>query len=304
MAHPGIEERISEIHEDVDQYVPRRDDQHGTLHGRIVPRGDGLDHVASEPGPGEDHLDEDRPAQHVAELEADHRHRRDQGVPERMPPDDRAFGQPLRPGGPNVVLAEHVEHAGAGEARDVGDRKSAKRERRQEEVPGGARARRGQEAEPYGEEELQQDAQDERRRDHAGEREPEARAVPPGPPPDCGHDAGRNADRHRDADGGERQLKALPEPFPDLERHRSAGPDGLPEIAAAQAGDEDPVLDGERSIEAELTAEMLDVLLRRAVPGEDQCGVARDEPDGDKDDERDPDQDGHRGEEPGQEIAG
>ena len=60
---------------------------------------------------------------------------RDQGVAQRVPQDHPALGHPLRPRRADVVLAEHFQQTGAGEAHDRRQGGKAERDRRQQDPP-------------------------------------------------------------------------------------------------------------------------------------------------------------------------
>ena len=63
------------------------------------------------PGPAEHHLDHERAAQQVPELDAERGDDRHQRVPERVPREHRPLGEPLGPRRAHVVGADHLQHA-------------------------------------------------------------------------------------------------------------------------------------------------------------------------------------------------
>src|SRR5207244_2523766 len=117
-------------------------EQHGALHERKVLREDPADDEAPEARPAEHGLDDHGARQQIAELEPEDRDHRDQRVLQRVPHDDPPPRQALGARRPHVVLAEHLQHARAGEARDDRGSDHPERHARQAEVPEGAAARR------------------------------------------------------------------------------------------------------------------------------------------------------------------
>ena len=69
---------------------------------------------------------------HEAGLDADDRDDADQRRLEGVAVDDAALGQPLGARRADVVLAQHLQHGGAGQPGDDAGRHRGKRDRRQE----------------------------------------------------------------------------------------------------------------------------------------------------------------------------
>src|SRR5207244_12749043 len=63
-------------------------------------------------------------------------------------------------------------------------------------------------------------------------------------------------------------------PLADQRGHRQAGIDGRPQVAAHDTAEPDADLGDERLVEAELGADLRDVLGRRVVAGDDDGGIA------------------------------
>ena len=88
------------------------DERHG-LHDREVALEDRVDHQLADARQGEDLLDDERAADEVGDVDAEHRDGRDDRVPQRVPDEHAALGEPLRARGRDVVRLEHLEQARA-----------------------------------------------------------------------------------------------------------------------------------------------------------------------------------------------
>ena len=98
----------------------------------MVPAQDRFERELAETRPVEHHLDQHRAGQHVAELKAGDGDDREDRIGQRMAKEHGAVAQPLRPRGPDVFGAEHVEHAGARDPavlREENDRESDRGQR-------------------------------------------------------------------------------------------------------------------------------------------------------------------------------
>src|SRR2546427_188421 len=82
---------------------------------------DRVEAIAPDTGPGKDRLDEEDTPGEQAEVQAEHRDRREHGVPERVTTQDATPGEALGAGGPDIVLVEDLEHAPAGDPRHHAD---------------------------------------------------------------------------------------------------------------------------------------------------------------------------------------
>ena len=177
---PRVQPRIERVHREVDQHEGERDDQHAALHERHVAGQDALDHQGAHAGPGEHGLGEDGAAQQIARLHAHHGDDGDERVLQRVPPDHHALAQALGARGADIVLAERLQHGGAREPGDDGDRRRRERHRGQHEMGeevaqpaaaiGRVHARGGQPAQPEREDHHQHDAQPEHRHARPEER--------------------------------------------------------------------------------------------------------------------------------------
>ena len=102
------------------------------------------------------------------------------------------------------------------------------------------------------------------------------RAAPVG-----GEEAERQPDDDRDRHGGGGERQRVGQPLQDQVEHRLLAADGVAEVAMEQAPEEVQVLDADRLVEAEVAADRLDLLRRRALAlgVHDLDGIARHEMD-------------------------
>src|SRR5205809_52813 len=118
VSHPRIEHHVREVHGQVHEHVEARDAEHHALDHGIVAAQHGRDDQPAEPGNVEDLLHDDRAGDEDRERDADDGDRRDHGVLQRMLVDDGALAQAARATGHDELLAQHVEHGRARDARD------------------------------------------------------------------------------------------------------------------------------------------------------------------------------------------
>src|SRR4051812_29828667 len=81
MTDSRIDEAVQDIGQQIDQDDAGQRDREERLREWVVPREDGVDQQFAESRPPEDDLDDAGPAEHLAELEPEHREDRDQRVP-------------------------------------------------------------------------------------------------------------------------------------------------------------------------------------------------------------------------------
>ena len=111
-----------------------RDDQEEGHHRvRIAVQQAGLEQPAHRV-PLEDGLGDHGAAEQAADVEGDDGGERDERVAEGVPHDDRPLGEALGPGRADVVLVQHLEHAGPGVPGVAGQRDQDQRQRRQQQV--------------------------------------------------------------------------------------------------------------------------------------------------------------------------
>src|SRR3954452_11143302 len=130
-ADARVEDRIQEVHREVDDDVADRRDQDDALDDRVVAREDGVERELAEAGQDEDLLGHHRAGDQQAELEAEDRHDRQEAVAQRVAADDLALAEPLRPCGADVVRIQRLEHRGARLAEDHRREARAEHDRRQ-----------------------------------------------------------------------------------------------------------------------------------------------------------------------------
>src|SRR5215207_2403202 len=111
--HPGVEDRVEDVYEEVNQHEQRRPVEHDALDHGVVATVDGVVGDLAHPRPGEDGLRDDRPAHEETGLQPYNRHGRQHGVPHGVLEDHPPRDDPLRAGRAHVVLPHHLEHAGA-----------------------------------------------------------------------------------------------------------------------------------------------------------------------------------------------
>src|SRR5215207_10279436 len=111
--HPGIEDRIEYVHEQVDQHEDQGSVEDHTLYRSVVSAAHGLVGVQTDPGPREDRLGNDRSSHEQSHLQPYHRYRRQHGVSQGVLYDHPPRYDPLGPGRPHVVLVHDLQHAGA-----------------------------------------------------------------------------------------------------------------------------------------------------------------------------------------------
>src|SRR3954454_16352403 len=133
-----LDARVDQCAEDVDERVDEEEEQHDhqdrALDDRDVAQADAVDEQRSEPGPGEQLLDDHRLADDAAELQADGGEDDDEGVAGKMPVHDLALAHALRAGGADEIGIEDLEHGRPGRAGEQRQRRDAERDRRQDDV--------------------------------------------------------------------------------------------------------------------------------------------------------------------------
>ena len=219
--------------------------------------------------------------------------------------------EPLGPRGPDVVLLEHLEHAGAADARDQRRLVEAEREGGQHHVAHrahGVREHRNvtrgrQPAQAHGEEVDEVEAQPEAGDADAEQRDQHEPAVPGGAPVGCRDRAGRHADGDRDQQRGEHQHERGLRPLPERLAHGAVEEVGLAEIAAEDAGVEADELLVDGPVEAEALSRRLDLRGRGVGAQHHADRVTRDQVDEQEDDGDDDGQHGQDRGQPSQEIG-
>ena len=132
---------------------------------------DGLPGELADARPAEHRLDHHQPAHENADIDADHRDHRDDGVGQHVAGDHPQPAQALGAGGADEVLVQHLDHRGACHARVPAAAEHAKGQRRQQQVLNAAVATEREPAELHREEVEREHGGDELRRRHADEGE-------------------------------------------------------------------------------------------------------------------------------------
>src|SRR6266481_141273 len=114
----GVDKAIEEVHREVHEGQERPiEKDHGHDH-RVVATGHGFHEEAPHARHAEDRLDEEGAGADRGEERAEESDDGDAGVLQHVLEDDRGLRQPLGAGRSDVVGADDLDHAGAGEARD------------------------------------------------------------------------------------------------------------------------------------------------------------------------------------------
>src|SRR5215204_2062950 len=109
--HPGIQDRVEYVHDQVDQHEEQGPVEDHTLYRSVVPGGNGVVGVKTYPWPREDRLRDDRTSHEQSHLQPDHRYRRQHGVSQGVLEDYPPRDDPLGPGRPYIVLVHDLQHA-------------------------------------------------------------------------------------------------------------------------------------------------------------------------------------------------
>src|SRR5881296_1610603 len=134
IANPRIDVRVQEVCAEIDEHVCRGDQQYAALYQREVACQNGVDHHETDTRPAEYRLDVNCARQQKPRLQPEDGRHRHQNVSKCMLADHRPVGEPLRTGRADVILADHIEHAGPGEPGDDAQRHQGQRGRREDEM--------------------------------------------------------------------------------------------------------------------------------------------------------------------------
>src|SRR6185295_17196236 len=110
---PRIDEPIEDVDEEIAEDEAHGDQQHDTLHERVVAGEDRVHHQAADAGQREDVLGDDGAADQRAELEPEHGDHRDQGVAQDVTAHHAPLRQALGARRAHVVLGERLQQARA-----------------------------------------------------------------------------------------------------------------------------------------------------------------------------------------------
>ncbi len=165
---------------------------------------------------------------------------RHQRVPERMAVDDQPLAHALGAGGADVVLLQHLQHVGAGEPRDIGDRRHRQHDDRKDRLRKAAPAGDRHHIEADGEEIDEEGGEREVGDGDAGDEHQDDAGVGEAVAVKRRRGAQHDADRDGEEQGGERQDRRDGERGPDhvddrdareAERHAEAAVGDVAEIA-------------------------------------------------------------------------
>ena len=132
VADPRVDVRVQHVDHEVEE-GHREGVQDGHRHQHaVVVLADRRDVVAADARDREDRLDDERAGDQERERRAEDGHDRDERVADHVPGHDVAVGDALALGGPDVVLAGHLEHRGSRVSRDDRDREAGQGDRRED----------------------------------------------------------------------------------------------------------------------------------------------------------------------------
>src|SRR5213593_3709917 len=130
-----VDEGVENVYDQVDPHDHEAGHDHDALHQREVPLEDALVEETPDAGPREDHLDDDGGVDHHHHVDTGQREDRDERVLERVHGDDHDVRQPLEPGELDVLAAQHLQHARAGQSEHRRGEVPPERERGHDDVP-------------------------------------------------------------------------------------------------------------------------------------------------------------------------
>src|ERR1700730_15624644 len=113
----GIRIPVEDVGDELDEEGDKGQEEDRALDPGKVPHADRFDDQPADAGEREYGLHEHRSREHEPELQGHHRDDGEERVAEGMAPDDHALPHALGARGPDIVLVEHVDHAGTGHPR-------------------------------------------------------------------------------------------------------------------------------------------------------------------------------------------
>jgi hypothetical protein len=108
--------RLYSVYREIRDHHDHCDQHHEVLHDRIVAPADRLDQEARDAGDVEHRLGNDQSADQKSRLDPDHSDNRQNRILQRMLKIDRGLGGAFGARGADIVLAQHLQHRGAGDA--------------------------------------------------------------------------------------------------------------------------------------------------------------------------------------------
>src|SRR5215208_2409106 len=287
--HPGVEEGVEYVHEQVDQHEEQGSVEDYALYRSVVPAGYRIVGVQADPGPREDRLGNYRPSHEQSHLQPDHRYRRQHGVSQGVFYDYPPRDDPLSPGCPHVILVHDLQHAGAGHPHNHGhgngregqgghyevqqpvpEASEVQREQRvHQHQPGyGGDSRRWvqasrerQELQIHAEDHDQNHRQPENGHAYPRERQDRGGLVEQRVLPDSRDHPYGDPDEHGDEHRERHELEGGGQPHPQLGSHRPAGDYGVAQVAPDSVLEEESILDQDGLVETHVLPNLLDLLL-------------------------------------------
>src|SRR5579885_2893701 len=116
--HPWVKQAVAHVDHEIGNDHHDRNQQVYALHDRVVAALNGLDQIGAHAGNAEDALHHHRAADQDRNLQPDDREHRVERLLQCVSNHDGARAQPLRLRRAYVVLAQHLQHLGAGQPHD------------------------------------------------------------------------------------------------------------------------------------------------------------------------------------------
>ena len=201
--------------------------------------------------------------------------------------DDLEGGHALGPRGADIILPQHVQHAGARDARDQAHLGDAERDGGQRHGPRPAdrilrerdKAARRQPAQRHGEHIDADQSEPEIRYGKADQGKRHDRLVSPAAMFDRSDDAGANPERDGDGEGQQRQRQRHRQPFEDGVGDAAVEQEGLAQITAQEIAIPAEQLDMPGLVKVEAFADAFQLFRRCTGIGQLRGHIARHKPD-------------------------
>src|SRR2546422_5466113 len=277
-----VDEGVENVYDQVDPHNHDAGHDHDTLHEREVALEDALVEEATDARPREDHLDDDGGVDHHDHVDAGQREDRDERVLERVHGDDHDVRETLEPGELDVLAAQDLQHARAGQPEHRRGEVPPERQGGHDDVPPVTGSGGRQPSEPDREHEDQHEPEPEARDREAEQGDALRDVVPPAVHLHRRDDAGRNADDQGDERGGETQSQRVGQPLEVELADREPIVEGFAELPLEGVLHEGHVLHGPRAGESPLLPDPVEIFRARAGFRHERHRVPR-EPDDEKD---------------------
>src|SRR2546427_1623149 len=277
-----VDEGVENVYDQVDPHDHEAGHDHDALHQREVPLEDPLVEQATDARPREDHLDDDGGVDHHDHVDAGQREDRDERVLERVHGDDHDVRQPLEPGELDVLAAQHLQHARAGQSEHRRGEVPPERQGGHDDVAPVTGSGGRQPSKPDGEHQDQHEPQPEPGNREAEQGHALRDVVPPAVHLHRRDDAGRNADDQGDERGGQTQGQRVGQPLEVELADREPIVEGLAELPLESVLHEGHVLHGPRAVQSPLLTDPVEIFGARAGFRHERHRVPR-EPDDEED---------------------